>query len=62
MEFLHCQLMLLGRGRPTDLMSMHIEGIDREIICSEIQGLKDLLQCQVFAISVNDDFLLVSEA
>lgn len=40
------------------LMRMHIQRIDRQIICCEVERLKDLLQCQVFPVSMYHGFLM----
>ena len=39
------------------LMCVHIERINGKVICGQIEGFKDLLQCEVFAITMNDDLL-----
>jgi hypothetical protein len=38
-------------------MSVHIESIDRQVISCKVQRFEDLLQRQILAISMNDDFL-----
>ena len=42
-------------------MGMHIKSIDRQVICSQIERLEHLLEGEVFAVSVYDDLLSVSE-
>lgn len=38
-------------------MCMHVEGINGEVIGGKVERLEDLLQGELFAISVNDDVL-----
>ena len=41
-------------------MCVHVQGVNRQIVSRQIERLEDFFQCKVFAISVNDDFLLPS--
>jgi hypothetical protein len=39
-------------------MRVHIERVNGQVVSSEIERFKDFRQCEVFAVSVNDDLLL----
>lgn len=40
-------------------MGMHIEGVDRKIVCSEAKRLKNFRERQLFAITEDDHVLVI---
>jgi len=43
---------------PTNLVGVHIERVDGQVICREVERLKNLLQCQILTVTVNNNFLM----
>lgn len=43
----------------TDLVGVHVQGVDTEVVRRQIQRFEHLSQGQIFAVSVNDDLLRI---
>lgn len=43
------------------MVRVHVQGVDRKVVCAETQGSEHFCKGQVFPISENDDILSYGE-